>query len=200
MMREGSGPMINIRPDFKKSNLLKLILAILILIAGLSLSQVSINYEKLTALGYIGVFLATLIGSSTILFPAPNIPVIIAGSLILNPFSVGIVGGLGWSGGEIVGYIIGRNGRVIIKDNKKYSKIEDFVKKYGVFGVFLFALFPNPVFDLVGIAAGILRLSFLKFFIPCLLGKTIDSIVIAYFGNQIFNTILKFLYVFIYGV
>jgi len=89
---------------------------------------------------------------------------------------VGLVGGAGAAIGEIVGYIAGRSGRGLLARSQMYGRIEGWVRRWGAMTIFVFSLVPF-VFDLVGIAAGILRFPFWKFFLICWLGRTILYVV-----------------------
>jgi membrane protein YqaA with SNARE-associated domain len=167
----------------KTSNLLKVSLAVVIFVLSIILARTSGNYMKFASIGYFGIFLGTFLGSSTIFFPAPNIPIILAGSILYKPMLVGIIGGFGWGCGEITGYIVGRTGASAIKTKDRYKKAEHYVSKYGAISVFLLALVPNQIFDFIGIASGVLRLPIRKFLISCILGRTVSAVIIAYLGH-----------------
>ena len=100
------------------------LISILLVYLGYKISRSGINYDSLVKKGYLGVFLSTLIFSSTIFFPAPNIGVIIAGTFSLNPLWVGVIGGAGWGLGEVTGYILG----YFLKKFYSHSMIRSFVK------------------------------------------------------------------------
>jgi membrane protein DedA with SNARE-associated domain len=54
--------------------------------------------------------------------------------------------------------------------------------RHGAIAIFIFALTPLPD-DLLFIPLGIVRYSFFKAFIPCLLGKVLMCFVLAYGGR-----------------
>jgi uncharacterized membrane protein YdjX (TVP38/TMEM64 family) len=56
------------------------------------------------------------------------------------------------------------------------------MERYGPIVITLLAAFPNPVFDLAGLAAGSMRMKWWKFIIATLIGKTFQAILIAYAG------------------
>ena len=138
--------------------------------------------EKLVALRahlYLGAFLISLIGNATILFPGAvivllsNLGIIIYNSTgLYGPILIGLLGGIGAAIGETTGYIAGYSGREIVGKRKMYHEIERRVKRWGALAIFLFSLIPF-IFDLVGIAAGILRFPFWKFILLCGLGRMI---------------------------
>jgi membrane protein DedA with SNARE-associated domain len=55
--------------------------------------------------------------------------------------------------------------------------------RYGPAAIFLFALTPLPD-DLLFIPLGVMRYSFLKAFVPALLGKMLMTFILAYSGQQ----------------
>jgi len=57
------------------------------------------------------------------------------------------------------------------------------MRKYGPLTVFLLALVPNPVFDIAGLTAGILKMPVLKYLFWCLLGKIGKMLIFAYAGG-----------------
>ena len=135
--------------------------------------------KELKAHLYLGAFLISLIGNATVLFPGAvivvlsNLGILIYGSTGLwGPVIVGLVGGVGAAIGETTGYIAGYSGREIVERRKMYYGIEWRVKRWGALAIFLFSMIPF-VFDLVGIAAGILRFPFWRFLLFCGLGRTI---------------------------
>jgi len=135
---------------------------------------------------YLGIFLASLISTSTIFLPAPIYLIIFASpSFGLNPIAVSIVSGLGAALGELSGYFIGLGGREIIQEKRKKSRIvRKFTKYFGKFGflvIVITAAIPFP-FDVIGILAGVSRYDVKKFLIATFIGKTIKSLLIVYAG------------------
>jgi len=137
---------------------------------------------------YIGVFAASLIGTSSIFIPFPLDTIISfsASGLGLNPLLVGIFAGLGASLGEITGYLVGLGSREIIEErkvNKTIGKGAKFLtklfEKHGFFVLPILAFIPFP-FDLVGISAGIGRYDVKKFFLGTFLGRVFRCTLIAY--------------------
>lgn len=137
---------------------------------------------SLARYGYPGVFLISLASSATVFLPAPGIAVIFASGSVLNPFAIGIVAGLGEALGELTGYLAGASGRAVVADSERYEKLVRLTRRYGLFVVFFLSVIPNPTFDLVGIAAGALRLPVARFLAVCFLGKTIKSTAVALIG------------------
>jgi membrane protein YqaA with SNARE-associated domain len=134
--------------------------------------------------GYVGLFLVSFIGSSTIFFVIPTDIAVFTTGAFLNPFVVGIVGGFGKALGETIGYALGLGSRKIIekKYKKEIKKWEKSFRKHGGFFIILFfAMTPLPD-DIVGIIGGSLKYPFEKFFIANLIGKIILTLALSYAG------------------
>jgi membrane protein YqaA with SNARE-associated domain len=136
--------------------------------------------------GYLGVFLISLLGSSSVIIPIPYTVIIFSLGMqrnIFNPFYLAISGGAGSAIGEFVGYFLGYFGRTVIseKQQKKMNYILRLFRRYGAISIFLFALTPLPD-DLLFIPLGIMRYSFLKAFVPCIMGKMLMCFLVAYGG------------------
>jgi len=136
--------------------------------------------------GYPGVFIISLLGTASIVIPVPYTVIIFTiGSLrILEPTFVAISGAAGSALGESFGYFLGYYGRTIVSEErqKKMNYVVRFFSRYGAVAIFIFALTPLPD-DLLFIPLGIMRYSFLKAFIPCLLGKILMCFILAYGGH-----------------
>lgn len=144
--------------------------------------------EEYALSGYIGVFAACAISTASILLPAPSIFVVIQYSQFLNPIIVLLAGSLGTSIGELLGYILGRSGNNLLHIKKNNRLFKWFEKKPSIL-VFTFALIPAPVFDIVGIMAGAVKMHPIKFWCSCFLGKLLKFgfylIIVDYFQDLI---------------
>lgn len=140
------------------------------------------------SLGLLGIFLINLIASSTIFLPAPGIASVVAGGVIFPPILVGLVAALGASVGDMLSYILGRSGgHVVLNHTEKvwYKKFHEIFGKYGDIIIFLFAFIPNPVFDAIGIIAGISEYSPIRFFVIMFLGRLCRNILLAFIGAKL---------------
>ncbi len=145
--------------------------------------------------GYFGIFLISLVESSTIIFPFGFAIIIFTSPTLfsLNPLLVGLIAGLGAAVGEFTGYGLGLGGRKVIekKYKKDIEKVEKLFQRYGGFLVIvLFAATPLPD-DIVGLLGGTLRYPLKKFFIASLIGKIILNLALAYAGFYGLNWILS---------
>jgi membrane protein YqaA with SNARE-associated domain len=131
------------------------------------------QFERLGVYGYPAVFLASLFSSATLIFPAPGIAFILATGSSLDPVAVGVVAGLGAAIGELTGYLAGFSGQVVVRDRPLYRRMSVLMRKAGVPILFALALVPNPIFDVGGIMAGVLRIPAWAFILVTWAGKSI---------------------------
>ena len=143
--------------------------------------------------GYLGAFLISLFLNASVILPAGNILVISAlGALLPSALLVGLVGGAGAAIGEISGYVAGLSGRGLAGRSNLYGRVEGWVRRWGIVAIFIFSLVPF-IFDLVGIAAGVLRFPFWRFLVACWLGRTILYVSIALGGGWGWEPVLRYL-------
>ena len=69
--------------------------------------------------------------------------------------------------------------------SKIRKKVLSVMPKHPYLVVFCFSLIPLPVFDIVGLIAGAMKLNQAKFFASCLLGKLIKMASFAWMANYI---------------
>jgi membrane protein YqaA with SNARE-associated domain len=160
-----------------------LYLRLLALAAVVAVSAVAVVYQSklgdLKGAGYSAIFLISLLGNASVMLPVPAILAVCSGGALLNPPLVGVVGGVGQALGELTGYLAGFSGSALAQKSALYARIRPWVERRGWIVVLLFALVPNPLFDIVGLIAGALHMPFWKFFTVTLLGKTLRSIGVA---------------------
>jgi len=142
-----------------------------------------------TQFGIIGVFLVSLLGTASIIFPIPYTIIIFlfSASTKINPLLIIASAALGSTVGEFTGYFLGYTAKSIVKEDTKRRfdaafKVLSRYKRIWFLIVFIFALTPLPD-DLLIIPLGILRFNFLMVFIPCLLGKLTMFFVLVYGGR-----------------
>ena len=149
--------------------------------------------EALEGYGYLGVFLISLLLNATIVLPAGNFLVLATmGAVLPSATLVGLVGGLGAAVGELTGYAAGYSGQAIISRQRVYTRLKGWVQRWGMLAIFILSIVPL-VFDLAGIAAGVIRFPLWKFFIACWLGRTILYLVIAWGGAMGWEALLNLL-------
>jgi membrane protein YqaA with SNARE-associated domain len=143
--------------------------------------------QELEALGYPGIFLVSLFANATLILPVPGVLFTSAMGAVFNPFWVAIAAGSGASLGEISGYLAGFSGQAVVEQTKWHKRFENWMRKYGSITVLVLAFLPNPVFDIAGITAGILKMPLWRFLLFCWIGKVLKMLVFAYGGAFILN-------------
>jgi len=129
--------------------------------------------DQLKGYGYLGAFLISLTFNATLILPAGNILILsVLGAVLPSATVVGLAGGAGAAIGEITGYMAGYSGRGLAERSKMYKRVESWMRRWGAPTIFIMSVVPF-VFDLAGIAAGVLRFPFWKFFLLCWLGRTL---------------------------
>ena len=167
----------------KKRAVLEILFALAVAAIILYFSSYIREFEEY---GYLGVFLISLFSAATIFIPLPGWGIVIAMGAVLNPVLVGIVAGVGSAIGEFTGYFFGEGVVGLTEDKKKlFEKFKEWMKKNDLFAVFVFSFFPNPFFDLAGLAAGAARMQKRRFFIACAAGRTLRYILFGYLGAAI---------------
>ncbi|MBN1375688.1 MAG: VTT domain-containing protein [Dehalococcoidia bacterium] len=183
-----------IRPGFwtkeRVMQLVTLILVIalffLILWQRENILEFSQSLRQYGALKYIGIFIISAAASATIVIPIPGLAMTSAfGAFSADPWETlwyGVASGLGATLGEFTGYMLGYSGRMAIPDNKTYEQIVGWMRKWGSWTIFVLALIPNPLFDIAGLAAGILKYPAWKFLLVGAAGRLPKHIFFSYFG------------------
>jgi len=177
--------------DGNPSLIIKILCVVFILAVIVLSVLIFLNKDKLQRIGnygLIGVFALCFLSNATVFMPAPSLIVVITASSIMNPILVALVGSLGTTLGELTGYFSGRAGKNIGK--KKDGKLGKAVQKYGIPVIFIFALIPLPLFDIIGVASGYLGIKWYKFMAACLPGKFIKMVLYAY-GFTYFQNMLN---------
>ncbi len=168
-------------------------IAVLIIVIAITLFVYSMRHEVrvLRQYGYWGIFAINVIGSATIVLPAPALSMVfMAGGLnALNPFWIGVAAGAGATIGELTGYGAGFSGQAIVENAKMYERLHQLTDRYGMLTIFILAIIPLPFFDLAGMAAGALRMPLHKFLLSTLAGKLIKMWIAAYAGAGAFTWI-----------
>ena len=147
--------------------------------------------QELKQYGYVAVFLVGLVSNATLILPVPGLAVSSVMGRVLDPWVVGIVGGVSQALGELTGYMAGYSGQTWVDENRTYDRLARWIQRYGVPVIFVLAVIPNPVFDVGGMIAGALRLPLWKFLASCMAGKVIKNILFALAGYYGIEALLR---------
>ncbi|MHB8086180.1 MAG: YqaA family protein [Dehalococcoidia bacterium] len=163
-----------------------ILLIVLIVWQRKNIAEFSVGLAKYWGLKYLAIFILSMLASASIVIPVPGLAFTsLIGAISTNPWDpllVGIVSGLGATIGESTGYLLGFSGRMAIPDTPNYEKVVGWMSKWGNLSIFLLALIPNPLFDLAGIAAGILKYPLWKFILVGGAGRLPKHILFSYLG------------------
>lgn len=148
--------------------------------------------EALTAFsqaGYVGIFLVTFLSTATVLFPVPGVAGTFISGAVWNPLIVGLVSAIGSTLGEVFGYGVGYGGSGLIPERFTKSKyltlLTRMFTRAGFVTILIFSALPFPLFDVLGILAGIMNYPLRRFLLAVFLGRLIKSLILAFAGQKI---------------
>ena len=135
--------------------------------------------DRLGGLGYAGAFLVMAVNNATILLPSLGHAFIVAAAQTLNPFLLGVAGGIGGGLGELTGYALGKAGYNVMGHYRAMQTIRR-CSRGQHFGpvLFVFAATPLPM-DVAGILAGASHYDIRRFMLWVGAGKVVNTILIA---------------------
>ena len=135
------------------------------------------------AIGYPTVWLFSFIGAASVIIPLPAPAGVCIGATPafgLNPLLIGLISGSAEVLGELTGYMAGLTGRSIVRRHSWYPRVRGWMERRGALVLFFASVIPNPLFDVVGIAAGSIGYPLRKFIPVVFVSKSIKSTGIAF--------------------
>ena len=126
------------------------------------------------AWGLMGAFFAELGNSAVILLPTPGPAYTFAMGATLNPFLLGLAGGVGAALGELTGYFLGTRGRHIVERWSPFARLTAATSRWTGPMLFVLAALPIP-FDIAGVWAGSTRYPLSRFLLFVTPGKIIKG-------------------------
>ena len=169
------------------------IIMIVIVFAYLIFANASVVHELVQGYGLVGLLVASIIANASIFLPVPIDFVVFAIAAetesVVEVIVIGLVVGFGAAIGEMTSYIMGLYGvkmaeRAKHHEFKQINYVREKLGSNGMLFIFLGALTPFP-FDLIGIAAGLIKYDYKKFFLAALAGKLVRYVIIglaAFYG------------------
>lgn len=142
-----------------------------------------IDYTGLGGFAYVGAFLITFLANAAVVVPVPYIPIIAHISQTAgSPVAVVLIAAFGSALGESVAFAVGRVETDLFVGHRWFERLRGFFKHQLRAFVFLlfFAMPLNPFFDVGGLAAGALGVSFRTFFVAVWLGRVVRFTAIAF--------------------
>jgi len=173
------------RGRFSKRTLNIIRVIVLVVVIAITIILV-INRDELQGLqayGYPGIFLFSILANATILIPVPGVIFTSAMGAVFNPLWVSMAAGTGAAIGELSGYLAGFSGQAVVEDSKRYDRLVGWMEEYGELTTLVLAFIPNPLFDLAGLIAGLLKMPVWKFLLYCTIGKILKMMMFAYAGD-----------------
>ncbi|HLF00566.1 MAG TPA: VTT domain-containing protein [Anaerolineales bacterium] len=189
------------KPANWKLNAARIGVLIVIIAISVTIYLLRDQVELLRTLGYPGIFIINVLGSATIVLPAPGLALVFfvsasrttANALVFSWFWVGVAAGAGATIGELSGYGAGFSGQALMERTPLYTRLHNFTERFGMITILVLAIQPFPIFDLAGVAAGSLKMPLLKFLTATLIGKLIKMWVVAYAGANGIEWIAQFM-------
>jgi membrane protein YqaA with SNARE-associated domain len=166
-----------------RQRLVPILTILLVIVISVALFVITQRYpeivDRFESYGYVGVFFISLVSNATVILPVPGILVFIPLLTAFNPVFLGLVGAAGGVIGEITGYMAGYSGRGLVQRSKMYGRVEGWMKRWGIWVVFAFAVAPFLLLDVAGMVAGALRFPLWKFLLVAWVGKSIKYVGLA---------------------
>ncbi|MEE4195976.1 MAG: VTT domain-containing protein [Anaerolineae bacterium] len=166
-----------------------ILFVIILTIVILSISEeIEAFTETIPGLGwfaYPAIFGVSIIANATIILPVPGVVLTSLFGSVFNPFLVAIAAGIGASIGEMSGYLAGFSGQGIIDNSRWIERIQSWMNKFGQWTILILAFIPNPLFDIAGMTAGVMKMKVTRFLFWCALGKILKMLVFALAGDWI---------------
>ena len=172
---------------------LRMLMLLTLIALSLWLVTVRERAAELSQYGYPGIVLINAMASGTVLLPAPGVLLTYTFGGMFNPFLVGLAAAAGAALGELSGYAAGVSGQAVVENLRLYEHLLARMRRHSratVGVLFVMAAIPNPAFDLVGIAAGTLRVPLLRFFLSAFAGNLLKMLTFAYAGAYSFDWLL----------
>ena len=163
----------------KRQNTIRLGVMAIIIVA-ISIGLLYRGYFGATHVGYGAVALSSLVASAGLLVPVPALATACLTATKLNPFLVGVIAATFETVGELSGYSLGYTNRDVLSRSRMYQRFQRWMRRRNWLLLFVASLVPNPIFDIVGIAAGYLRYPVTGFLAVVWSGKALKWLAIAY--------------------
>ncbi len=131
--------------------------------------------DTLSGLGnwsYLGVFIAEGGNAATFIIPTPAAAYTLTVGVFLNPFFVGLLGGIGATLGELTGYYVGRKGARVMEEGRLLGRFKSVMARWTGLALFAFSVLPLPL-DMAGLWAGSVRYPVWRFLACIAPGKVI---------------------------
>jgi len=129
---------------------------------------------NIETVGYTSIWFLSFIAAALIFLPVSALATVcVAVALDLNPFATALVAASAESIGELTGYLAGMGGKSFFEHKRFYLRFKNLFEKYSFLSLLIGSAIPNPLFDVLGIAAGSILYPVRKFLLLVFIGKTL---------------------------
>jgi membrane protein YqaA with SNARE-associated domain len=124
--------------------------------------------------GYASIWFIAFIGAALIFLPVSALATVcVAVALDLNPFATALVAASAEAIGELTGYLAGMGGKSFFEHKRFYLRFKNLFEKYSFLCLLIGSAVPNPLFDVLGIAAGSVLYPVKRFLLLVFIGKVV---------------------------
>ena len=129
---------------------------------------------NIETVGYTSIWFIAFIGAALVFAPVGALgAVCVAVAVDLNPFMVALVAASAEAVGELTGYLAGMGGKAIFDRNKFYLRFKNLFSRYASLTLLFGSAVPNPLFDVMGVAAGSILYPVKRFLLLVFIGKVV---------------------------
>ena len=136
--------------------------------------------------GYASIWFLAFIGAALIFLPVSSLAAVcVAAAVDLNPFLLAVVAASAEAVGELTGYLAGMGGKAVFDRNRFYLRFKNLFSRYAALTLLVGSIIPNPLFDIMGVAAGSILYPVRKFLLLVFIGKVVKFTWVAlgcYYG------------------
>jgi len=143
---------------------------------------------NIESVGYTSIWFLAFIGAALLFVPAGALAAVCVAATPaadLNPLLIGVIAGSAEAVGELTGYLAGMSGKRVFDRNRFYLRFKNLFSRYAGLMLFFGSIVPNPLFDIMGIAAGSILYPVRRFVLIVFVAKSIKFTWIAlgcYYG------------------
>jgi membrane protein YqaA with SNARE-associated domain len=125
--------------------------------------------------GYASIWFLAFIGAALIFLPVSALAAVCVAvaAADLNPVFVAVTAASAEAIGELTGYLAGMGGKSFFERKRFYLRFKQLFLRYAGLTIVLFSIIPNPLFDIVGVAAGSILYPVRKFLLLVFIGKVV---------------------------
>jgi membrane protein YqaA with SNARE-associated domain len=160
-----------------------LVLSILLsLVFGVIFIKHRLFLQHAKGLGLAGIFLINFLASASFSVAAPGSLIAVAEGSIYSAYLVALFASFGAALGDLIILVVGFSGRELafqkFEKTKWFTSFEKIFREYSGWILFVFGFIPNPLFDIVGLTAGIFAYSPVKYFLIVFVARFIRFLLI----------------------